>query len=224
MGEFDEVLAARDAEISQLKSELIARRDTRATSPSETSSIPDTVSVPTVTGSTTTREARRGRAPPINLFSGEDPEIHLDDWLPSLRRASQWNNWTNEEQLIQLAGHLKGRLIQLAGHLKGRALAEWNLLSGDEASTLEKALKCLKERLDPCNRVLAGQDFRRIAQGDSEAVADFICCLEKSYCVAFGDDRMSRETKDAMLYGQLQEGLRLPLIRSPSVSGAMTYQ
>ena len=97
--EFDEVLAARDAEISQLKSQLIARRGTRATSSSGTSSIPDTVlvptvipdtvSVPTVTGSTTTREARRGRAPPINLFSGEDPEIHLDDWLPSLRQASQ---------------------------------------------------------------------------------------------------------------------------------------
>ena len=82
--EFDEVLAARDAEISQLKSQLIARRGTRATSPSGTSSIPDTVSVPTVTGSTTTRKARRGRVPPINLFLGEDPEIHLDDWLPSL--------------------------------------------------------------------------------------------------------------------------------------------
>ena len=114
--------------------------------------------------------------------------------------------------------------MQLAGHLKGRALAEWNLLSGDEVESLETAVKCLKERLDPCSRVLAGQDFRRTVQGDAETVADFICRLEKSYRVAVGNDKMSRETKDAMLYGQLQEGLRLSLIRSPSVSGAMTYQ
>jgi len=114
--------------------------------------------------------------------------------------------------------------MQLAGHLKGRALAEWNLLSGDEVKSLETAVKCLKERLDPCSRVMAGQDFRRIVQGDAETVADFICRLEKSYRMAFGNDRMSRETKDTMLYGQLQEGLCLSLIRSPSVSGAMTYR
>ena len=34
---------------------------------------------------------RRGKAPPINEFSGKDPDILLDDWLPSLERASQWN-------------------------------------------------------------------------------------------------------------------------------------
>ena len=213
VAEFDEVVTTKDAEIAELKSQLAARRETRGTSPSGMSSPSDTPSVPTVTIPATTREARRGRAPPINLFSGEDPEVRLDDWLPSLRRASQWNNWTAEEQLMQLAGHLKGR-----------ALAEWNLLSGDEVESLETAVKCLKERLDPCSRVLAGQDFRRTVQGDAETVADFICRLEKSYRVAFGNDKMSRETKDAMLYGQLQEGLRSSLIRSPSVSGAMTYQ
>ena len=214
VAEFEEVMAAKDTEISQLKLQLAARRDTRATSPSDTSSTSaaaPTVTIPVTTA--TTREPRRGRAPPINFFSGEDSEVCLDDWLPSLRRASQWNNWTTEEQLLQLAGHLKGR-----------ALAEWNLLTGDEAKILETAVKFLKERLDPCSRVLAGQDFRRTVQGDTETVADFICRLEKSYRVAFGNDRMSRETKDAMLYGKLQEGLRLSLIRSPSVSGAMTYQ
>ena len=55
-------------------------------------------------------------------------------------------------------------------------------------------------------------------------VTDLGWRLAKSYHEAIGNDRLSRKTKDAMLYGQLQEGLRLSLIRSPSVSGAMTYQ
>ena len=67
----------------------------------------DTVSHPAVLLSS--RDSRRGRAPPIDKFSGECPEVHLDDWLPSLQRAASWNKWTEEEQLIQLAGHLKGR-------------------------------------------------------------------------------------------------------------------
>ena len=116
VAEFEKVMAAKDTEISQLKLQLAARRDTRATSPSDTSSTSataPTVTIPVTT--TTTREPRRGYAPPINFFSGEDSEVCLDDWLPSLRHASQWNNWTTEEQLLQLAGHLKGR-----------ALAEWN--------------------------------------------------------------------------------------------------
>ena len=105
VAEFEEVMAAKDTEISQLKLQLAARRDTKATSPSDTSSATaPTVTIPVTTA--TTREPRRGRAPPINFLSGEDSEVCLDDWLPSLRRASQWNNWTTEEQLLQLAGHL----------------------------------------------------------------------------------------------------------------------
>ena len=48
--------------------------------------------------------------------------------------------------------------------------------------------------------------------------------MEKSFCVAFGQDGLSRETKEAMLFGQLQEGLRLGIIRSPNVSGALDYR
>ena len=61
-------------------------------------------------------------------------------------------------------------------------------------------------------------------QGDSKTVADYVCRLEKAFRVAFGSDGLSRETKEAMLYGQLQEGLRLGIIRSPSVSGALNYK
>ena len=99
------------------------------------------------------KDSRRGRAPPIDLFTGEDPSVRLDDWLPGLNLASRWNDWTPEE-----------RLIQLAGHLRGRAEAEWNLLSTDETRNFERAIHNLRERLDPCSKVLAGQDFFSGAQ------------------------------------------------------------
>ena len=122
----------------------------------------DSVSDPAVLPSS--RESRRGRASPIDKFSGESPEVHLDDWLPSLQRALSWNKWTEEEQLIQLAGHLKGRV-----------LAEWNLLSRTETGTMGAAVKSLRECLEPCSKVMAGQDFRQTMQKDTETVADFIC-------------------------------------------------
>lgn len=36
--------------------------------------------------------------------------------------------------------------------------------------------------------------------------------------------RFSQETREALLYGQLQEGLRPDLMQNPPVSGALTYQ
>ena len=61
-------------------------------------------------------------------------------------------------------------------------------------------------------------------QGDGETVSNFICRLEKAYSIAYGTEKMSKETKDVMLYGQLQEGLQLSIVRSPSVSGALSYK
>ncbi len=55
---------------------------------------------------------RRGRAPPVDPFTGERPEERLDDWLPGLQRASQWNGWSEQELLLQLAGHLRGTALQ----------------------------------------------------------------------------------------------------------------
>ena len=37
----------------------------------------------------------RGKAPPVSEFTGENPDCTLDDWLPSLERASAWNSWSN---------------------------------------------------------------------------------------------------------------------------------
>ena len=71
---------------------------------------------------------------------------------------------------------------------------------------------------------MAGQDFRHAVQVEAESVADYIRRLERTFKVAYGADSMSLETREAIWYGQLQEGLKLSLIRSPSVSGAVAYK
>jgi len=48
--------------------------------------------------------------------------------------------------------------------------------------------------------------------------------LERTFRTAYGRDEMSVETKETLLYGKLQEGLRLRLMRAPAVSGARDYQ
>ena len=123
-----------------------------------------------------------------------------------------------------VGAHAEEKLIQPAEHLRGQAEAEWNLLADEDVCNFDTSIQSLKERLDPCSKVLAGQDFRRTVQGDNETVPNFICHLEKSFRVAFGQDGLSKETKESMLFGQLQEGLRLGIIRSSIVSGALDYR
>ncbi len=36
---------------------------------------------------------RRGKAPPVDA---ENPEVRLDDWFPTLDRATVWNGWSDE--------------------------------------------------------------------------------------------------------------------------------
>ena len=59
----------------------------------------------TEVATTETRPMHRGKAPPVDSFTGEDAEITLDDWLSSLQRAAEWNGWVQEEKLTQLAGY-----------------------------------------------------------------------------------------------------------------------
>ena len=147
----------------------------------------------------------------MDPFTGENLEIHLDKWLPSLQRASRWNGWSQEEQLMQLAGHLRGRALQ-----------EWNLLSEADLRSFDIAVKALRDWVDPSSKVLAGQDIRHTTQEETETVANFIHRLEHAFQVAYGNDKMSTETREAILNGQLQEALSLELMKSPSVSRA-TY-
>ena len=48
--------------------------------------------------------------------------------------------------------------------------------------------------------------------------------MEKEFHIAYKNDTLSRDTREAFLYGQLQDGLHPELMHNPSVSGALTYQ
>ena len=157
--------------------------------------------------------SRRGKAPPVDPYTAEDVKTTFDDWLLTLERAATWNRWSPEESLMQLAGYLRGRAAQ-----------EWKLLLPAEKSTYQAATKALKERLDPGNQTLAALDFRHSSQQPNESVSDFIRRLENIFQTGFGHERISNETREMLLYGQLHEGLLLTLMESPAVSGAQSYK
>ena len=160
-----------------------------------------------------TTAVRRGKAPPVDSFSGDTDEITFDDWLPALQRAAEWNGWSEAETLMQLAGHLRGRALQ-----------EWTLLRAAETDSLQPATKALRNRLDPGSRAVAAQDFRHASQRDGEPVSDYIRRLEQLFRRAYGHEWMSDDTRDTLLHGQLQEGLCYALMTAPAVSGSRTYQ
>jgi len=130
LAEFDGALSAKDKEVEQLKARLTRSKQltpSKELPPKELTECSDEES-----GETLTRGSyqQRGRAPPVEMFSGEDMENNLDDWLPTLARAAKWNGWTKDELLIQLAGHLKGRARQ-----------EWSLSRRVTRLTLKRVLK-----------------------------------------------------------------------------------
>jgi len=114
--------------------------------------------------------------------------------------------------------------MQLAGYLRGRAQVEWNLLSAEEKCTYAAAIQALRIRLDPGSKVLATQDFRHAIQKDEESVADYIRRVEHYFQIAYGHDNLSVETREAMLFGQLQAGLKYSIMKSPAVSGCQSYR
>ena len=118
------------------------------------------------------------------MFSGE---VIFEDWFPALQRAAMWNGWSVGEALLQLAGHLRGR-----------ALEEWNLMDKCEKKDLNSAADALRRRLEPSSKVLAAQDFRHASQKQEEPIADYIWRLEM-FCTAYGRERISSETRDALL-------------------------
>ena len=48
--------------------------------------------------------------------------------------------------------------------------------------------------------------------------------MERCFQVAYGRDNLSVETRETILFGQLQEGLRFNIVKSPSVSGSQSYK
>ena len=56
------------------------------------------MSAPSVFGGV--HASHRGKALQVDTFMGEDKAVCLDDWLPSLHRASLWNSWSRADELI----------------------------------------------------------------------------------------------------------------------------
>jgi len=182
----DEELAARDKEIAAL-------RKTNSALELYSSDSQSVLSEGTImSGNGQESRKRAGRAPPIDYFTGESAEVLLEDWIPLLERAATWNGWTEEEKLLQLAGYLRGRARQ-----------EWALLADDSKKCYSTAVETLKNRLDFGQQALATQDFRHLRQEDNENVSDFIRRLEHTFKLAYGRDPMLRETRAALLYGQM---------------------
>ena len=209
--EYDQIIAAKDDEIAELRAlDTGAVRDPPTT---------DTLNISTTTEGTThsvgqaAKESRRGKAPPVDIFTGEDPDVRFDDWLPALDRVSAWNGWSRQETLLQLAGYLRGRALQ-----------EWNLLSKEEQSEYGVAVKALHQRLDQGSLMVAVQDFRHVCQNETEMVTDYIRRLERCYHLAYGRDKLTAETKEAILFGQLQAGLSYQILKCPAVSGSQSYK
>jgi hypothetical protein len=93
-----------------------------------------------------------------------------------------------------------------------------------DKTDFSKAVDSLRRRLEPCSKTLAAQEFRRVSQGQDESIADCIRRLEKMFRMAYGRDKISVETRDALLFSQMQEGLKYELMVSPAVSGATEYR
>ena len=67
-------------------------------------------------------------------------------------------------------------------------------------------------------------DFHHTFQRMNEPVLDFIARLEQVFQTGFGREQLSNETREMLLYGQLQEALLYTLMESPDVSGAQNYK
>jgi len=93
-------------------------------------------------------QCRHGKAPPIDEFSEGESQVNFDDWLPILERAATVNGWTQEETLMQLVRHLRGRALQ-----------EWKLLNPTDKTTYYSTIKALRERLDPGKQNLSLLDL-----------------------------------------------------------------
>ena len=107
LAEYEEVIAAKDTEIEELKCRLRSQAIVADPCSDElhlVASLEARGRVQTRTREEPVRPVasteRRGKAPPIDPFMGEDPEVRIDEWLPSLERARDWNDWTEEELLL----------------------------------------------------------------------------------------------------------------------------
>ena len=71
----------------------------------------------------------------MDLFTDQN-DVLWEDWLLTFELAAAWNNWTEEEKLWQLAGHLRGKVSQ-----------EWTLLSDTDKLAFASAIRALSKTI-----------------------------------------------------------------------------
>lgn len=160
MTELDALVASKEEEIARLQALVGAGRGASSVTTSveseeeeeQGSSYTESCLVMPIRGSTAGAvKVRRGKAPPVDPFSGESNEVQLGDWLPVLEWAASWNEWSESD-----------KLLQLAGHLRRKALQEWGLIGEADKTTFKEAVNTLRTRLDPGSKTMSfGTLFRR---------------------------------------------------------------
>ena len=218
LAEYDQIIMTKDVAIEELNHQLCS-----LTVVSSLPSVEIHSDYPEAhgRGETNGREAVQvvgsrvlcGKAPPVDPFTGEDSDICFDKWLPPLEQAQVWNDWMEEELLLQLAGHLCGRAIQ-----------EWGLLNTNTKKSYSQAIKALRLRLDPGSRTVAAQDFRHTVHVEEQKVVDFLRRLKRTLNITYGRKGISVETRDTLQHGQIQDGLKDELMTVTVVSGAESYK
>ena len=110
-----------------------------------------------------------------------------------LKWAADWNEWTDDDLLLKLAGHLKERALQ-----------EGNLLPDSDREPYESAVTALRGRLDPGSPIMATHDFRHAPQEESEKRSDFITCIGHLFKFTYGRDPLSVGSQSTLLnsYGR----------------------
>ena len=119
------------------------------------------------------------RESPVEPYTGKDPGIPWEEWIPMFEKAASWNGWTEQERLLQLAGYLRGNVLQ-----------EWSLLSDSHKSTFTRATAEMKNRLDPGSKMIAVYEFHHMAQKHIELVTDFIHRPEQAFQRAYGREQI----------------------------------
>ena len=98
------------------------------------------------------------------------------------------------------------------------------MLEDTDKVVWQEVAKVLQSRLEHGNHTMAAQELRYLRQGTTESFSEFIRRLKRTFRIAHGKRIMATESREALLHGQMQEGLLLKLMESPAVSGAVDYK
>ena len=156
----DELIETKESEIASLCTQLVASQTQDSQAAAEHHDAGNKVALQNNATETavvssrqldtsTSQPVRKGKAPPVDLFTGEGSDVLWEDWFPTLERTTTWNNWTENEKMLQLAGHLRNKAAQ-----------EWAPLSTADKTTFTSATRALGARLDRGGEALAAQEFR----------------------------------------------------------------